>query len=78
MMSSKVSANYSTRLVQHRIYVLTREVAVQVSRARSSISAMKSVERRDFVKLAVALPFAPPLRSFAEVASPVAHHPRSA
>ena len=46
-------------------------VRVQVSRARSSISAMRSVERRDFVKLAVALPFAPPLRSFAEVASPL-------
>ncbi|HTT20434.1 MAG TPA: hypothetical protein VMG82_15900 [Candidatus Sulfotelmatobacter sp.] len=32
---------------------------------------MKSVERRDFVKLAVALSFAPPLRSFAEVAGPL-------
>ena len=45
-------------------------VRVQVSRARSSISAMKSVERRNFLKVAVALPFAQPLRSVAEVASP--------
>jgi mannose-6-phosphate isomerase-like protein (cupin superfamily) len=45
-------------------------VRVQVERARSSISAMSSVERRNFLKLAVALSFAPP-RSFAEVASPL-------
>jgi hypothetical protein len=32
---------------------------------------MRSVERRNFLKVAVALPFAPPLRSFAEVASPL-------
>ena len=32
---------------------------------------MKSVERRNFLKVAVALPFAQPLRSFAEVASPL-------
>src|SRR5437763_2356874 len=44
---------------------------VQVSRARSSISAMRSVERRNFLKVAVALPFASPLTSFAEVASPL-------
>ena len=45
-------------------------VRVQVSRARSSISAMRSVERRNFLKVAVALLFAPP-RSFAEVAGPL-------
>ena len=32
---------------------------------------MRSVERRNFLKVAVALPFAPPLRSLAEVASPL-------
>jgi mannose-6-phosphate isomerase-like protein (cupin superfamily) len=32
---------------------------------------MRSVERRNFLKVAVALPFASPLRSFAEVASPL-------
>jgi mannose-6-phosphate isomerase-like protein (cupin superfamily) len=36
-----------------------------------TFSAMGSVERRNFLKVAVALPFASPLISFAEVASPL-------
>jgi hypothetical protein len=32
---------------------------------------MKSVERRNFLKVAVALPFAQQLRAFAEVAGPL-------
>ena len=32
---------------------------------------MRSVERRNFLKIAVALPFAQPLRSYAEVAGPL-------
>ena len=32
---------------------------------------MKGVERRNLLKAAVALPFVPPLRSFAEIASPL-------
>ena len=53
----------------HRSFELCA-ARVQVSRARSSISAMKSVERRNFLKVAVGVPFAQPLRTFAEVASP--------
>src|SRR5581483_4504722 len=41
------------------------------ARARSSISAMRSVERRNFLKVAVALPFVSPLRSLTDVARPL-------
>ena len=38
---------------------------------RSNISVMRSVERRNLLRVAVVLPFASPLRSFSEVASPL-------
>ena len=48
------------------------EVSEELSVARSNISlAMRSVERRNFLKLTASLRFASPLRSLAEVAPPL-------